>query len=86
MTDATFRFAAWFRLFVGDVSNDVTDEVLANAFSKYPTFTKARVIRDKLSSKVSFEDTGLALYGWMLIVVFAGQVWFRRILGSRRLP
>jgi hypothetical protein len=44
---------AWFRLFVGDVSNDVTDEILSQAFAKYPTFTKARVIRDKLSAKVS---------------------------------
>lgn len=42
----------WFRLFVGDLSNDVSDDVLANAFNKYPTFTKARVIRDRLSQKV----------------------------------
>ncbi|KAG8901296.1 hypothetical protein FRB99_005411 [Tulasnella sp. 403] len=45
---------SWFRLFVGDVSNDVTDEVLSSAFAKYPTFQKARVIRDKLSSKAKF--------------------------------
>lgn len=43
---------AWFRLFVGDLSNDVSDDVLANAFNKYPSFTKARVIRDRLSQKV----------------------------------
>lgn len=43
----------WFRLFVGDLSNDVSDDVLANAFNKYPSFTKARVIRDRLSQKVS---------------------------------
>ncbi|KAG8956804.1 hypothetical protein FRC04_000282 [Tulasnella sp. 424] len=60
---------SWFRLFVGDVSNDVTDEVLANAFSKYPTFTKARVIRDKLSSKakygfVAFSDPEDFLKAW----------------------
>lgn len=45
---------AWFRLFVGDLSNDVSDDVLANAFNKYPSFTKARVIRDRLSQKVSY--------------------------------
>jgi len=44
----------WFRLFVGDVSNDVSDDVLAKAFSKYPSFTKAKVIRDKLSQKAKF--------------------------------
>jgi len=59
----------WFRLFVGDVSNDVTDEVLSNAFSKYPTFQKARVIRDKLSSKakygfVAFSDPEDFLKAW----------------------
>ena len=46
--------AAWFRLFVGDLSNDVSDDVLSNAFIKYTSFTKARVIRDRLSGKVRF--------------------------------
>lgn len=45
-------YSAWFRLFVGDLSNDVSDDVLANAFNKYTSFTKARVIRDRLSGKV----------------------------------
>lgn len=44
--------SAWFRLFVGDLSNDVSDDVLANAFNKYTSFQKARVIRDRLSQKV----------------------------------
>lgn len=48
----THFHAAWFRLFVGDLSNDVSDDVLANAFNKYTSFTKARVIRDRLSQKV----------------------------------
>ena len=43
---------AWFRLFVGDLSNDVSDAVLANAFKQYESFTKARVIRDRRSEKV----------------------------------
>ena len=47
-------YIAWFRLFVGDLSNDVSDDVLSNAFIKYTSFTKARVIRDRLSGKVSF--------------------------------
>jgi len=51
---SNFFGAAWFRLFVGDLSNDVSDDVLANAFNKYPSFQKARVIRDRLSQKVRF--------------------------------
>lgn len=46
------RFLDWFRLFVGDLSNDVSEDVLANAFNKYPSFTKAKVVRDRLSQKV----------------------------------
>ena len=52
MCFSTIIRAAWFRLFVGDLSNDVSDDVLANAFSKYTSFQKARVIRDRLSGKV----------------------------------
>ncbi|KAF8341540.1 uncharacterized protein EI90DRAFT_3034280 [Cantharellus anzutake] len=60
---------AWFRLFVGDLSNDVSDEILATAFIKYPTFTKARVIRDRLSQKakygfVAFSDPEDFLKAW----------------------
>jgi RNA recognition motif-containing protein len=51
---------AWFRLFAGDLSNDVSDDVLANAFSKYPSFQKARVKRDRLSGKVSHRQLVLA--------------------------
>ena len=39
-------------MFVGDLSNDVSDDVLSNAFNKYASFQKARVIRDRLSGKV----------------------------------
>ncbi|CAE6365045.1 putative RNA-binding protein C22E12,02 [Rhizoctonia solani AG-1 IB] len=46
--------ASWSRLFVGDLSNDVSDDVLANAFNKYPSFQKAKVIRDRLSQKAKF--------------------------------
>lgn len=51
-------FVAWFRLFVGDLSNDVSDDVLANAFKEYPSFQKARVIRDRLSQKVLMSFDG----------------------------
>jgi hypothetical protein len=51
-----------FRLFVGNLAGEVTDESLLKAFSKYPSVRKARVIRDKRTTKsrgygfVSFED------------------------------
>lgn len=51
-----------FRLFCGDLGNEVTDETLSRAFSKYPTFVKAKVVRDKRTQKtkgygfVSFKD------------------------------
>lgn len=51
-----------FRIFCGDLGNDVTDEVLARTFGRYPSFLKAKVVRDKKSNKtkgfgfVSFRD------------------------------
>lgn len=51
-----------FRLFCGDLGNDVTDEVLTRTFSKFSSFQQARVVRDKRSNKtkgygfVSFKD------------------------------
>lgn len=40
-----------YRLFVGDLSNEVTDSILTNAFNHYTSFYKARVVRDKHSGK-----------------------------------
>ncbi|ORY13229.1 hypothetical protein BCR34DRAFT_466190, partial [Clohesyomyces aquaticus] len=51
------------RLFVGNLAGEVTDESLLKAFSKYPSVSKARVIRDKRTTKsksygfVSFAET-----------------------------
>ncbi|KAK9245757.1 hypothetical protein V1506DRAFT_229388 [Lipomyces tetrasporus] len=36
-----------FRLFVGNLGGDVSDDVLHKSFSNYPSVSKARVIRDK---------------------------------------
>ena len=53
---------AHFRLFVGNLAGEVTDESLLKAFSKYPSVHKARVVRDKRTTKskgygfVSFVD------------------------------
>ncbi|KAL8720605.1 MAG: hypothetical protein Q9181_007886, partial [Wetmoreana brouardii] len=53
---------AHFRLFVGNLAGEVTDESLLKAFSKFGSVQKARVVRDKRTTKskgygfVSFED------------------------------
>jgi RNA recognition motif. (a.k.a. RRM, RBD, or RNP domain) len=58
------------RLFVGDLGNDVTDEMLTKAFEKYTSFSKAKVIRKKQDNKargfgfVSFADPHDFLNAW----------------------
>ena len=53
---------AHFRLFVGNLAGEVTDDSLLKAFSRYTSIQKARVIRDKRTQKskgygfVSFSD------------------------------
>ena len=53
---------AHFRLFVGNLAGEVTDDSLLKAFAKYPSVQKARVVRDKRTTKskgygfVSFSD------------------------------
>ncbi|XP_050303336.1 RNA-binding protein 42 [Anthonomus grandis grandis] len=51
-----------FRIFCGDLGNDVTDELLTRTFNKFPSFQRAKVIRDKRTNKskgygfVSFKE------------------------------
>ncbi|XP_022098523.1 RNA-binding protein 42-like isoform X2 [Acanthaster planci] len=51
-----------FRIFCGDLGNEVTEDLLAKVFGRYPSFLKAKVVRDKRTSKtkgygfVSFKD------------------------------
>lgn len=53
---------AHFRLFVGNLAGEVTDESLVKAFSQYPSVQKGRVIREKRTQKskgygfISFSD------------------------------
>ncbi|CAG8486494.1 19806_t:CDS:2 [Rhizophagus irregularis] len=59
-----------FRLFCGDLGNEVTDDVLYKAFSKYQSIQKAKVIRDKRTGKskgygfVSFKDADEFVKAW----------------------
>lgn len=51
-----------YRVFCGDLGNDVTDELLKSTFETYPSFVKAKVVRDKRTDKskgygfISFKD------------------------------
>merc|ERR1712190_33653 len=36
-----------YRMLVGNLSKDVTDEILVQHFAHYPSLSKARVVRDK---------------------------------------
>lgn len=78
----SFNFKVWedpslaewdpndFRIFCGDLGNEVSDELLAKAFRKYPSFQKAKVVRDNRTNKskgygfVSFkhQDVKILLY------------------------
>lgn len=40
-----------YRIFCGDLGNEVTDQVLSNAFRKYSSFIRARVVRSKRNNK-----------------------------------
>lgn len=40
-----------FRIFCGDLGNDVNEDILTRAFNKYPSFVKCKVIRDKRTNK-----------------------------------
>eukprot|EP01137_Pigoraptor_chileana_P010711 Opistho-2@60643 len=40
-----------YRIFVGDLANDCTDDQLIRAFQKYPSFLKAKVVRDRRTQK-----------------------------------
>ena len=40
-----------FRIFVGDMGNEVNDDILTKSFTKYASFQKAKIVRDKHSNK-----------------------------------
>ncbi|CEM28897.1 unnamed protein product [Vitrella brassicaformis CCMP3155] len=50
-----------YRLFCGDLGNEVTEDLLANAFRQYRSFQKCRVIRDKRTGKT--KGYGFASFG-----------------------
>ncbi|CAO3688060.1 unnamed protein product [Umbelopsis ramanniana] len=59
-----------YRLFAGDLGPEVDDEMLTRAFSKFPSFQKAKVVMDKRAQKskgygfVSFNDADDFVRAW----------------------
>ena len=40
-----------YRIFCGDLGNEVSEHVLGNAFRKYGSFAKCKIVRDKVTDK-----------------------------------
>ncbi|KAI8080272.1 uncharacterized protein B0P05DRAFT_469558 [Gilbertella persicaria] len=59
-----------FRLFAGDLGNEVTEELLYKTFSKYPSLVRTRVVRDSRTMKskgygfISFRDPDDFVRAW----------------------
>ena len=65
----THPLTAHKRLFIGDLGNDVSDAVLQASFARYPSFSKARVVRKKDGKSrgygfVAFADPKDFLKAW----------------------
>ena len=63
-----------FRIFVGDMGNEVNDDILTKAFTKYASFQKARIVRDKHSNKSK---------GWLLFFMGTGFTCLHHFLFLR---
>lgn len=65
-----------FRIFCGDLGNEVSDELLAKAFRKYPSFQKAKVVRDSRTNKskgfgfVSFKNQEVTSSELIVSIIF----------------
>ncbi|KAI7862988.1 hypothetical protein BDF14DRAFT_1734922 [Spinellus fusiger] len=59
-----------YRLFAGDLGNEVTEELLFKAFSKYSSLQRTRIVRDKRTCKsrgygfISFRDPNEFVKAW----------------------
>ncbi|ODQ63253.1 RNA-binding domain-containing protein [Nadsonia fulvescens var. elongata DSM 6958] len=51
-----------FRLFVGNLSGEVTETHLTNAFGKYPSLSKVRVVRDSKSKTQKTKGYGFVAF------------------------
>jgi hypothetical protein len=67
-----------FRLFCGDLGNEVNDDILTKAFSKYPSFNMARVSLDHSIIIRSCSLKSFALFKQLMI----GGLFCTRLYGT----
>lgn len=76
---------AHFRIFVGNLAGEVTDESLLKSFGKYPSLQKARVVRDKRTTKSKgYGGFDFLFRPWTFVLVFL-LFWLRSSSSRLRL-
>jgi len=70
-----------FRIFVGNLGNDVNADALGKAFSRYPSFQKAKVIRDPRSNKT--KGFGFVSFGKSQDMIRALKEMNNKYVGNR---
>ena len=76
-------FSDDFRVFCGDLGNEVTDDTLARAFNKYPSFLKAKVVRDKRSMKTKgfgFVSFKVGIFNFLPVVILFALKYAKHLL------
>lgn len=61
--------AAACRIFVGDLGNEVNDDVLQKSFQKFTTLLKAKVVRDKRTNKTKGQRSQPTYLSTMLAII-----------------
>lgn len=70
-----------FRIFVGDLGRDVSDDALQRAFSKYPSLLKARIVRDRKTLRT--KGYGFVSFGVVGDFIKALKEMDGKFVGSR---
>lgn len=70
-----------YRVFCGDLGNEVTDELLTQSFKQYKSFQHARVVRDKKTGKT--KGYGFVSFGDPYDLLKALKEMNRRYVGNR---
>lgn len=70
-----------FRMFVGNLGNEVTDATLQDIFKAYKSFVKARVVRDSKSSKT--KGYGFVSFKMAADFLAAMKDWNGKHIGNR---
>lgn len=70
-----------FRMFIGNLGNEVTDKLLTDTFSQYKTFEKAKVVRDGKSNKT--KGYGFASFRDAKCFLKAMKEWNGKYIGTR---